>query len=456
MPLSNPRNDSILVVADHESDREPLVRMLRGRQYAVRGERDTSRAMGHIRDGIDLVVVDMRQQSMGEMELLENWKKRRPSTPFVLLAAVSDVEAAVRAMKLGANGFLVKPIEPSAFLKEVASLLDESHTKSARKTIRNPLAQTRGFEKIVGCSKPMHDACELVRRASLVDSTVLLTGESGTGKELFAEAIHRSSPRRDDPFITVNMAAVPESLVESELFGHVKGSFTGASGSRIGKFEAAHGGTLFIDEIGDFAGPSQAKLLRVLESHCITPVGGNEERAIDVRVVAATSRKLDEMVARGRFRADLYYRLNVIHIRIPPLRERRDGIPLLIDHFLNEIGRTIGRPVPDIEPDLLDKLINHEWPGNVRQLKNCLESMFVLSDRSNLRLEDLPESITKVKPASATDVINDMPLYDLERAAIHRALQNHDGNRTHAAKALRISVRTLQRKLKEFGEIGAK
>ena len=448
-------NDSILVVAEREEDREPLIGMLRGRQYAVCEERDTEGAIGHMRENIDLVIADMRQRSMNGMHLLKKWKQRRPQTPFVVIAAVPNIEAAVRAIKLGANEFLVKPIDSGAFLKQIESLLEEKHRTSAKKTTHNPPVQSLGFEKIIGCSKPMLDACERVRRASMVDSTVLLTGESGTGKELFAEAIHRNSPRRDGPLITVNMAAVPEPLVESELFGHVKGSFTGASGSRVGKFEAANGGTLFIDEIGDFAGPSQAKLLRVLENRRITPVGGNDEREIDVRVVAATSRKLDEMVARGRFRADLYYRLNVIQIHIPPLRERRDGIPLLIDHFLNEIGKTIGRPIPEIEPDLLEKLISYEWPGNVRQLKNCLESMLVLSDGSALCLKDLPGSITTVKLESRIDVPSDVPLFELERAAIHRALQNHDGNRTHAARALRISVRTLQRKLKEFGEVRA-
>jgi transcriptional regulator with PAS, ATPase and Fis domain len=250
------------------------------------------------------------------------------------------------------------------------------------------------------------------------------------------------------------MAAVPEPLVESELFGHAKGSFTGASDSRTGKFEAASGGTLFIDEIGDFALPSQAKLLRVLENHRVTPVGSNEERGVDVRVVAATSRDLNNLVAQGRFRADLYFRLDVIHLHLPPLRERQAGIPLLINHFLAELSESLERPVPAIEPDVMEFLVHHDWPGNVRQLKNCLESMFVLSDGGMLRMEDVPESAKAHPPPTRMEIPSGVALYELERTAIENALREHDGNRTHAAKALRISVRTLQRKLKEVGEVG--
>jgi two-component system, NtrC family, response regulator HydG len=445
-------HSSILVVEDHCGEREALVRILRGEKYQVRGAADAKKAIQHVHDDVDLVISDVRMGLTSGIELLRIWKYRRPSTPFILVTAFGDAEAAVRAMKLGAEEFLVKPFDPGELLRLIGRSLESFHRRSNLEALKNSVSKTIGFEKIVGNSAPMREVCERVRRAALVDSTVLLTGESGTGKELFAEAIHYNSPRRDGPFVTVNMAAVPESLVESELFGHVKGSFTGASDSRIGKYEAANGGTLFIDEIGDFAGPSQAKLLRVLENHRVTPVGSNEEREVDVRVVAATSRNLDEMVALGKFRADLYFRLDVIHLHIPPLRERRDGIPLLIGHFLNEFSKAMDRPAPTIEPELMEALVNHDWPGNVRQLKNCLESMFVLADGDVLRLKDLPMSARSRPRRVMTAVPGDMPLHELERAAIENALREHDGNRTYAAKALRISVRTLQRKLKEFGE----
>jgi DNA-binding NtrC family response regulator len=281
---------------------------------------------------------------------------------------------------------------------------------------------------------------------------VLITGESGTGKELIAQAIHHNSPRKDGPFVTVDMAAVPEHLVESELFGHVRGSFTGATESRIGRFEAANGGTIFIDEIGDFKLESQAKLLRVLENRTITPIGSNDDREINVRVVAATSRNLEKMVKEEEFREDLYYRLNVVNLRIPPLRERRDDIPMLVSHFLTQLCRTAKKPDLKVAHDLKEYLETYDWPGNVRQLRNCLESMVVLARGDSLSTEDLPATLEN-GPTSA-DHVSIPPgtkLYDLEKEAVRQALDQHDGNRTHAARALGISVRTLQRKLKAWG-----
>jgi transcriptional regulator with PAS, ATPase and Fis domain len=286
----------------------------------------------------------------------------------------------------------------------------------------------------------------------MADSTVLITGESGTGKELIAQAIHQNSPRKDGPFVTVNMAAVPEHLVESELFGHVKGSFTGATESRVGRFEAAERGTIFIDEIGDFKLASQAKLLRVLENRTVTPIGSNDDRAINVRVVAATSRNLEEMVKDEDFREDLYYRLNVINLSLPPLRERREDIPLLVAYFLERLCKDSGKPMLQVAPELKEYLETYEWPGNVRQLRNCLESMVVLARDNCLTVDDLPATLDRV-PSSANHV--SIPpgtrLEDLEREAVEQALHRHNGNRTHAAEALGISVRTLQRKLKAWG-----
>lgn len=442
---------SVLIVEDHKDEREALTRFLRGKKYAVHGATDAHEAIQHVHNDVGVVVSDVRIGKSTGIDLMQMWKQQRPSTPFIILSGFDDVDVAVKAIKSGASDYLKKPVDLDELLLLLNKSLEVAHRRQNLEKLRNPIGRTLGCEKIVGRSKPMKEVCERVRRAALVDSTVLLTGESGTGKELFAEAIHYNSPRRDGPFVTVNMAAVPESLVESELFGHAKGSFTGASESRIGKYEAANGGTIFIDEIGDFALPSQAKLLRVLENHRVTPVGSNDEREVDVRVVAATSRELNQMVDQGRFRADLYYRLNVIHLHLPPLRERREGIPLLINYFLEEFSKSLERPVPVVEPDVMKFLVHHHWPGNVRQLKNCLESMFVLSDGATLRMTDIPESAKAHPRQSRTDIPSGIPLYELERTAIENALREHDGNRTHAAKALRISLRTLQRKLKEFG-----
>jgi transcriptional regulator with PAS, ATPase and Fis domain len=305
------------------------------------------------------------------------------------------------------------------------------------------------LEKIIHRSRLMRDVLQDVQRIARTDSTVLITGESGTGKELIAEGIHWFSRRAEGPFVTINMAAVPDSLVESELFGHVRGAFTGAAANRQGRLEAAHMGTLFIDEIGDLKLASQAKLLRVLETRVISAVGDNESRHIDVRVLAATNRNLDRMVEQGTFREDLYYRLNVVRIQLPPLRERAEDIPLLVGHFLDDYCRSYDRPTPSIEPDLMEFLVGHHWRGNIRQLRNCVESMLVLGRTDRLTIHDIPLSIRESERAKAARirVPDDATLEELEAAAIVQALDRYNGNRTRAANKLGISTRTLQRKL---------
>lgn len=308
------------------------------------------------------------------------------------------------------------------------------------------------FENIVGRSEPILTVFDQIKRVAETDATVLITGESGTGKELVAEAIHYESARRAGPYVAVNMAAVPETLVESELFGHVKGAFTGAATDRAGRFEAANGGTIFVDEIGDLELTSQAKLLRVLEDHQITPIGTNERRRVDVRVLAATSRQLEKMVADSKFREDLYYRLNVVAISLPPLRRRREDIPLLVQHFLDETCRINGRPSCHPSPELLRFLETYDWPGNVRQLRNCIESMVVLARSTTLTLEDLPAMVRNGKPSSEPhfEIPKGFTLEDVEKIAIRQTLGRFGGNRTQAAQSLGISVRTLQRKLKRW------
>lgn len=308
------------------------------------------------------------------------------------------------------------------------------------------------FEKIVTCSDLMLPVFDQTRRAAEVDATVLITGESGTGKELVAEAIHTNGPRRHGPFVVVNMAAVPDNLIESELFGHVAGAFTGSTGTRIGRFEAADGGTLFIDEIGDLALDCQAKLLRVLENHRITLVGSNEERTPDVRVIAATNRDLAKMVREGTFREELYYRLNVLTIHLPPLRQRPEDVEHLVEHFLDELAAAYdgARPVPT--PELIGALQSYDWPGNVRQLRNCVESMFVLSDSPTLTVDDLPAMVRRKPPRDTVplDLPEGLTLEQVEKAVIYQRLDRHQGNRTQAARSLGVSVRTLQRRLKRW------
>jgi DNA-binding NtrC family response regulator len=364
------------------------------------------------------------------------------------------VNSAVEAMKLGAEDYLTKPVNPDELLILVARSLEFYRKDETIRHLQERLDERLGFEKMIGSSKAIREVFDQARMAAQSECTVLVTGESGTGKELVAEALHHNSPRRNGPFMTVNMAAVPEHLVESELFGHVKGAFTGAMAARMGRFEAAHGGSLFIDEIGDFALASQAKLLRVLENHTITPIGSNDDKQVDVRAIAATSRCLEEMVKSGKFREDLYYRLNVVTIHIPALRERPEDIPLLATHFLRIFRTAHQKEDLEIEPDLMEFLTSYSWPGNVRQLKNTLESMIVLSRGSALTVENIPatlESDPLLEMNRGLGNGNGTSLVALQRAAVERALNECKGHRARAAEALGISIRTLQRKLKAWG-----
>ena len=336
-----------------------------------------------------------------------------------------------------------------------------AHTTERRSflsTLDDEAETEPGFARIIADSPTMRDAIARAQRAARTDSTVLVVGASGTGTELIAEGIHRSSRRSGGPFVVVNMAAIPEALVESELFGHVKGAFTGANSDRIGRFQAADGGTLFIDEIGDFPLESQAKLLRALESLTVTPVGSCRERTVDVRVVAATSRDLRKMLREGTFREDLYYRLNVITLQLPPLRERDGDIALLTETFLRQLCAQAQRPVPEVHQELAEFFETFDWPGNVRQLRNCLESMVVMARGDALTLDDLPPHLHCPAGGDEDDEIRippGTPLEVVERKAILQALDYFRGNRIQAAESLGISVRTLQRRLKTWGTVEA-
>lgn len=430
-----------------------MARVLRMEKYDVLTAENPQQALKYLDQSVDLILSDLRMGKSSGLDLLRYWEAERPNTPFILITAYGEVDSAVTAMKLGARDYLTKPVDPEQLLGLIRKCLESQRTEAAPASRpRAPRNGRGGTSRIVGQSAVMRDVCTQTLRAAQTESTVLILGESGTGKELIAEAIHENSPRQGGAFVLVNMAAIPDTLVESELFGHVKGSFTGATTDRLGRFETANGGTIFIDEIGDFPQPSQAKLLRVLENRTVTRVGSNQDQAIDVRVVAATSRNLSQMAAVGEFREDLYYRLNVVVIQLPPLRQRREDIPLLAEHFLAELCQANHMPPLAIQPELLGFLECYAWPGNVRQLRNCLESMVVMARGSVLTLEDLPQSIAHPEshPARGVPSASDRTLEDLQRAAIVRTLRQLDGNRTRTAEALGISVRTLQRRLKEW------
>ena len=446
----------LLVVEDHEAERRAVSQVLRNEGYTVYTAENADKALGYIEEGIDVVLSDLYMGDVSGMDLLLLWKKKRPDTHFVLFTGHSSIDSAVEAIKAGAYDYITKPINPDELCLLMRRAFDAMNKDRELDDLRRRLDQKFGLEKIIGQSRQMKEVFAKIQRAAPVDSTVLILGESGTGKELVAQALHHNSHRKKGPFVAVNCAAVPATLVESELFGHVRGAFTGATDRRMGRFEQADGGTLFIDEIGDFELGLQAKLLRVLESLTVTPVGGHEDRKVDVRVLAATSRDIRKMVEEGTFREDLFYRLNVLSITLPPLRDRPDDIPVLIEHFLKEISTVKKTPTKHVTPEVVRRLQSYRWPGNVRELRNSLESMMVLTDGSMLTETDLPERIVGQlsEGGDSPEIPSGLTMDALERLAITKSLDQCQGNRTHAADRLGISVRTLQRKLRQYEKDG--
>lgn len=438
---------TILVVEDQNREREALSRMLKSEGYRTIAASNRPEAVRAFKDPVDLVVCDLRLGTDNGLEVLKDWRDTKPSVPVLMVTAYGDIHSAVEAMKLGASDYLTKPLKPD----ELLMLLNRYLPMRAREKKQNAI-NIGGIGRMIGQSDRMREVFDQIHRVSTSDSTVLIVGESGTGKELVASAIHDNSRRRNAPFIAVNVTALPDALIESELFGYVRGAFTGAVESREGRFRAANSGTLFMDEVGDLPLTLQPKLLRVLETYSFAPVGSNLESQVDIRLIAATSRVLPEMVQDGQFRIDLYHRLNVLTIELPPLRDRPVDIPVLVEHFLVDCAKRHLREVPGVAPELLNYLQQYEWPGNVRQLRNVIENMLVMGDEKVLTLRNLPKylsgnPLSEQHPSSK----GDFNLENLEKEAILSALKKSFGNRTHAAHTLGISVRTLQRKLKLWG-----
>jgi DNA-binding NtrC family response regulator len=442
----------VLVVEDQETERRALTHILRSEGFQVACAENADKAVGYLDERYDVVLSDLHMGDVSGIDLLHLWKKKQPETQFIVITGHSSVNSAIEAIKAGAYDYVTKPVNPDELVVLIKRAIEIRAKDKEIDNLRRRLDHRFGIERIIGQAKQMKDVFDRIQRAAAVDSTVLILGESGTGKELVAQALHQNSPRSKGPFVAVNCAAVPATLVESELFGHVRGAFTGATDKRIGRFEQADGGTLFIDEIGDFEIGLQAKLLRVLETFTVTPVGGAEDRRVDVRVVAATSQNLRKMVETGKFREDLYYRLNVVSIELPALRERVDDIPILVEHFLREISEHKHTPSKRISPEVMRALEQYHWPGNVRELRNAIESMMVLSDNDIIDEDDLPDRIrdTASKTLESSQIPTGLTIEQLEKLAIRKTLGECAGNRTHAATRLGISVRTLQRKLKQY------
>jgi len=398
---------------------------------------------------------------MDGLELLSRIKEARPETLVILMTAYGTVKTAVKAMKLGAEDYLPKPIDIEELEVVLQKTIEKKQLLEETRVLRERLDHKYRLENLVGESPEMLAAFKTIRQVAPSTSSVLLLGESGTGKELFAQALHQNSPRRHKPFVKVACAALPETLLESELFGHEKGSFTGAMYSRAGRFELADGGTLFLDEIGDISATVQVKLLRFLEEREFERVGGNKTFHVDVRIVTATHRDLEKKLAEGTFREDLYYRLNVIEVKIPPLRERGGDISLLAHHFLRKYAEANGKELTGISDEALGLLLRHPWPGNVRELENAVERAVVLSSEPVLQ----PSHFPTLRPPSATSPaavgtpsgirIPGSTLAEIEREAILRTLESTNGSTSRAASVLEISARKIQYKLKEYQQVGA-
>jgi len=452
---------NILIVEDDATERSTLERLLTDAGYKVFPVDSANKAVGYTEELIDFVITDLQlNDDLNGIDLLKHWKLRQPEIMFLIVTGFATVDSAVQAIRAGAYHYLTKPVDPQALLILLQNMQRERDQSRKLRMLEDRLDEKFALDSMVGQSPAMLQVNQLIRRSAQAQSTVLILGESGTGKELVAQAIHQNSPRKDGPFIAVNCAAIPASLVESELFGHEKGSFTGATDRRIGRFEAAHGGTLFIDEIGEFELGLQVKLLRALESHVINRVGSQKDIKVDTRVLAATSRDIRTMMSQGKFREDLYYRLNVITIELPPLRERLEDVPLLVRRFMDDLNHQYKTNVRSINPDVLEVFSRYHWPGNVRELMNVIERMMVLTDKPSLEVEDIPAYIRSdadTRASAEKSVFPEaygspvqtqiIPLDQLEFHAILGALKHFDNNRTRAAKALGISLRTLQRKL---------
>jgi two-component system response regulator HydG len=441
---------TLLVADDDPGLRESLERTLTREGYRVVLASDGRAALERVQaGGVDLIVTDLRMPGLTGLELLRAAKAIRPDVDVILLTAFGTVEEAVKAMKDGAYDFLTKPFRREQLLKLVDKALERRDLIEQNKALKKQLEDIRAKGQMIGASPSFRRMLTLVDQIADSSATVLIQGESGTGKELAARTIHERSARRNGPFVAVNCAALPDTLLESELFGYEKGAFTGAVGRKEGRFELASGGTLFLDEVADLSLVTQPKILRVLQEGEFERLGGTRTLQVDVRIVAATNQDLADMVKEKRFREDLYYRLNVITIRVPPLRERHEDIRVLAQHYLRVYAAKNGRKLEGFSTEALERLESYAWPGNVRELENLIERTVLLARKDRLDAEDLPEEVMGVKrpPRDAILELVGTPLDEIERRLLDETLRITGGNKTQAAKLLGIDVRTVARKL---------
>ncbi len=445
--------ERILVVDDEERMLQLLKKLLEGEGYEVRTASNAADALRILGDtDYNLVISDVRMPGMDGMSLLRTLSEQGSAAAVILMTAYASVTAAVEAIQAGAFDYLTKPFKIDELLLAVRKSLESHHLRREVKSLREEVHGRYGLDNIIGKSKAITLVFEMVKRIAKTQSTILIEGKSGTGKELISKALHFHSRRSEMPFVAVNCSAIPETLMESELFGHTKGSFTGAVSNHKGLFEEANGGTLFLDEVGEVPASVQVKMLRALQEREIRRIGGRENISIDVRIIAATNRNLEEMVKEGGFREDLYYRLNVIPLRLPELRERSGDVLLLADHFVEKFCSRNGVPVKKISRVALQRLMEYSWPGNVRELENVVERMVALCEEDVIDEDDIPPSVNGGRAGDyARRIGSDMSLEDLECLHIESVLKRTKGHQIRASQILGIDRRTLYRKLIKYG-----
>jgi DNA-binding NtrC family response regulator len=440
---------TILIAEDEGILRESLAELLGEEGYqtvqAANGKEAYDLALNQ---AVDLVLTDVRMPEMDGMALLENLQKLAPQTPVIMITAYGTVQSAVSAMRAGASDYLLKPVDFDDVLVKIRRALEREEMLRVTRVMTEQLSADSIFPNLVGRSPPMLRLFEMVRKLSTVKSNVLIVGESGTGKELFARAIHYNGADRDKPFVPVNCGAIPDNLAESELFGHCKGAFTGADRNKTGYFEVADGGTLFLDEISTFSLNVQSSLLRALETKLVIPVGDTRPRAVDVRIITASNQDLAEMVAAGEFREDLLYRLNVVKLEIPLLRNRKEDIPTLVHHFIDKYAREMKKQIATISNGAMRILLNHDWPGNVRELENVIERAVIFVEDEQLGVQHLPFGTEDISD-EASEALKDA-LREFERQHIIYSLRRHNYDKAETAKHLKIGVSSLYRKLDEM------
>ena len=436
----------ILVVDDDKSNRESIVKYLQTDGFEAIGADNAFAAQRKLTGEVfTAAIVDLKMPDMNGLELLCWLRDEGPQLPVIMISAFGEISDAVEAMKLGAKDYVVKPFDPEELVLRLQRIIEE---QAAKTQVEAGTQNASAGTGTLGKAKVTQNIARLIEKIAATPSTVLVTGDSGTGKEVVARRIHSHSDRSDGPFVPVNVAGIPETLLESELFGYEKGAFTGATGRKIGMFELASSGTLFLDEIGEMLPSLQAKLLRVLQDRCIRRLGGTQTVPIDTRIIAATNRDLEKSIEEGRFREDLYYRLNVVNIHMPPLRERVEDVPFLVGQFIEQLNKRMGKSITGISPHAMAGLMRYPFPGNVRELENMIERAFIFAEGQTIELMDLtiPDSSDKPagKPAPST-------IKEAERVAIVEALRRWEGNRSKAAQELGIARRTLIYKIKEYG-----